>query len=71
MLTAGGEGAEGEETMLRVEGEELEVELAGAGETLSSRPHHQTVGADVEQRGGVNTAAVRGAGGEKHTTIGD
>lgn len=70
LLTIGREGAEREETMLRVEGEELEVELAGAGETLASRPQHQTVVADGEQRGEDNTAAVRGAGGEKHTTIG-
>lgn len=71
LLTVGGEGAEREETMLLVEGEEPEAELAGAGETLASRPHHQTVGVDGEQRGGENTAAVRGAGGEKHTTISD
>lgn len=65
MLTVGGEGAEREETMLRVEGEEPEVELAGAGEPLASRPHHQTVVVDGEQRGGGNAAAVRGAGGKK------
>lgn len=71
LLTDSGEGAEREETTLRVKGEEPEVELAGAGETLASRPHHQTVGVDGEQRGGGNTAAVRGAGREKHATIRD
>lgn len=61
-VTIGGEGGEGEAAALRVEGEELEVELAGAGETLASRSVHPAAGGDAEQRAAGDRAGVRGAG---------
>lgn len=69
-VTEGGVGVEGEFADLRVEGEQVEFELAGAGESLAGRPAHQAVRGDGQQRAdgdraGVRCAArYRGAGGE-------
>lgn len=60
-VTIGGVGAEGEFARLRVEGEKLEIELAGAGETLAGRSAHQALGGDGQQRAGGDGAGIRGA----------
>lgn len=60
-VTIGGVRVEGEIAALRVEGEEVERELAGADETLASHLLHPSVGGDGEQRAAGDRAGVRGA----------
>lgn len=62
-VTVGRVGGEGELAGLLVEGEEVELELARAGETLASRSAHHAVEGDAQQGAAGDRAGVRGAAG--------
>lgn len=59
-VTIGSERRKGETAALRVKGKELELELAGGGETLARRSGHFSVRGDVEQRAAGDCAGVGG-----------
>lgn len=64
-LTGGGHGSKRDGALLHIEGEELELQLAGGGQHVAGRGVDPAVGRDGGQRALVATGTIRDAEGTK------